>query len=54
VKEAEALVEKEVQEAEKTPPPDIEELFMHVYGDMPLKLKEQLEELKTEVREDDR
>ena len=53
VKEAEAFVEKEVQEAEKTPPPSVEELFIHVYGDMPLKLKEQLEELKTEVQVDE-
>jgi len=51
VKEAETFVDKEVQEAEKTPPLSAEELFIHVYADMPLKLKEQLEELKTEVQE---
>ncbi|MFC2165604.1 pyruvate dehydrogenase (acetyl-transferring) E1 component subunit alpha [Acidobacteriota bacterium] len=54
VKQAEAFVEKEVQEAEKTPPPSVEELFIHMYEDMPLKLKEQLEELKTEVQENER
>jgi len=53
MKEAEAFVEKEVQEAEETPPPSVEELFIHMYEDMTLKLKEQLEELKTEVREDE-
>jgi len=46
-KEIEALVEEEVREAEQTPPPRIEELFVHTYSEMPPKLREQMDDLKS-------
>jgi len=52
-KDAKEHVEKEVKDAEATPPPAIEVLFSHTYSDMPLKLKEQMEDLKADQREDD-
>lgn len=53
VDKAEAFIEHEVKAAEETPPPAVEELFSHVYAKMPPKLKEQLEELKAELKEGD-
>lgn len=49
--EAATLVEKAVEEAEKTPLPAIEELFIYTYKNMHPNLKEQLEELQAFLRE---
>lgn len=49
--EAATLVEKAVEEAEKTPLPAIEELFVYTYKNMHSNLKEQLEELQAFLRE---
>lgn len=49
--EAATLVEKAVEEAEKTPLPAIEELFVYTYKNMHSNLKEQLEELRAFLRE---
>jgi pyruvate dehydrogenase E1 component alpha subunit len=46
-----AIVEKAVEEAEKTPLPAIEDLFIHTYKIMPQHLKEQMEELKAFLKE---
>lgn len=51
--EAEQLVEKEVRDAEAIPAPTIEELFSYTYSDMPLKLKEQMDELQAGASGDD-
>lgn len=53
INEAETFVEKEVKEAEKTPRPSLEELFIYLYADLPDKLKEQLDALKAEVQEEE-
>jgi pyruvate dehydrogenase E1 component alpha subunit len=45
------IVEKAVEEAEKTPLPAIEDLFIHTYKIMPQHLKEQMEELKAFLKE---
>ncbi|MBN1224593.1 MAG: pyruvate dehydrogenase (acetyl-transferring) E1 component subunit alpha [Candidatus Aminicenantes bacterium] len=47
-KEAAGMIEREVREAEQTPAPSIEDLFIHTYATMPPKLKEQMEETKAE------
>jgi pyruvate dehydrogenase E1 component alpha subunit len=52
-KDAEEQVEKEVRDAEATPSPPIEDLFSHTYSDIPQKLKEQMDELKAGLNEDD-
>jgi len=52
--DAEKHVDNEVKEAEATPSPAIEDIFSYVYSDMPPKLKEQLDELKTGLHEDER
>lgn len=49
--EAEATVNSAVEEAEKTPSPSIEEIFIHTYKNMTPNLKEQLEELKVYLKE---
>ncbi|NOR15104.1 MAG: pyruvate dehydrogenase (acetyl-transferring) E1 component subunit alpha [Candidatus Aminicenantes bacterium] len=48
---AEAFIEKAVKAAEDTPPPTIEELFTYTYKTLPPDLAEQLEELKTYLKE---
>jgi pyruvate dehydrogenase E1 component alpha subunit len=53
-KEAEERIEREVKDAEATPSPSIEDLFSHTYAEMPQKLKEQMNELKAGLSEDDR
>jgi pyruvate dehydrogenase E1 component alpha subunit len=45
-KAAEELINKAVAEAEDTPPPQPEDLFIHTYKEMPPKLVEQLSELR--------
>ncbi len=49
--EAEATVNRAVEEAEKTPLPRIEEIFIYTYKNMTPNLKEQLEELKVYLKE---
>jgi pyruvate dehydrogenase E1 component alpha subunit len=49
--EAEELVNESVKEAEKTPPPSVEDIFVYNYKDITLPLKEQMEELKVYLRE---
>jgi len=48
------FVTEGVEEAEKTPPPSIEEMFLFTYEDMTPQLEEQLEELKASLKEKDR
>jgi pyruvate dehydrogenase E1 component alpha subunit len=45
-KEAEVLISKALEEAESTPPPRPEDLFMHTYKDMTPELNDQLAELR--------
>lgn len=49
--EAETTVNSAVEEAEKTPSPSIEEIFIYTYKNMTPNLKEQLEELKVYLKE---
>ncbi len=49
--EAEATVNKAVEEAEETPLPRIEDIFIYTYKNMTPNLKEQLEELKVYLKE---
>jgi len=53
-KEAEATVNSAVEEAEKTPLPSIEEIFIYTYKNMTPNLKEQLEELKVYLKEEEK
>ena len=43
-KELEDLIAKTITEVERAPPPPLESLFADVYGEMPLNLKEEMEE----------
>ncbi len=45
-KEAEVLISKALEEAESTPPPRPEDLFIHTYKDMTPELNDQLAELR--------
>ena len=45
-KEAEDLINKAIEEAESTPPPRPEDLFIHTYKDMTPELNDQLAELR--------
>lgn len=49
--ETEVTINSAVQEAEETPPPSIEEIFIYTYKDMTPNLKEQMEELKAYLKE---
>ena len=50
-RDAEVFIEEAVKAAEDTSPPTIEELFTHTYKTLPPDLEEQLEELKTYLKE---
>lgn len=52
--DAEKYVDREVKEAAATSVPAVEDIFSHVYSSMPHKLKEQMEELKTGLKKDNR
>jgi pyruvate dehydrogenase E1 component alpha subunit len=49
--DVEVFIEEAVKAAEDTSPPTIEELFTHTYKTLPPDLEEQLEELKTYLKE---
>jgi pyruvate dehydrogenase E1 component alpha subunit len=51
--DATLAINRAIEEAEKTPPLSIEELFIHTYQEMPPHLKTQLEELKAFLKEKD-
>jgi pyruvate dehydrogenase E1 component alpha subunit len=51
-KAADELINKAVAEAEDTPPPRPEDLFIHTYKEMPPKLVEQLSELRESLKEE--
>ncbi len=53
-KEADELVNHAVAEAEGTPPPGPEDLFVHTYKEMPPDLAEQLAELRESLKEERR
>ena len=48
---ASALVERAVEDAERLPPPQPEDVFRFTYGDIPKKLSGQLEELRAYLKE---
>ena len=47
---AKGLIKKSVKKAESLPPHDVEDLFRHMYGEMPDNLKEQMEYLKESIK----
>jgi pyruvate dehydrogenase E1 component alpha subunit len=49
--EAKTTINRAIEEAEETPPPSIEELFIHTYKNMTSHLKEQMKELKVYLEE---
>ena len=53
-KEAEDLINSAVEEAESTPPPRPEDLFIHTYKDMTPELNDQLAELRDLIEEEPR
>jgi pyruvate dehydrogenase E1 component alpha subunit len=53
-KEAEARINRAVEDAENTPPPTIEDLFVHTFKEMPPQLREQLADLKNFLKESGR
>ncbi len=48
--ELESTVNSAIMESEKVPPPDLDTMFEGVYTEMPWHLKEQLEDLKKDVK----
>lgn len=53
-KEAEDLITRAVEEAESTPPPRAEDLFIHTYKEMTPELNDQLAELRDLIKEEPR
>ena len=53
-KEAEEWINRAVSEAEDSPPPAPEDLFVHTYKEMPPDLAEQLSELRQSIKEGQR
>ncbi len=49
--DAESRINQAVDEAENTPPPPVEDLFLHTYKEMPPQLREQLDDLKDFLKE---
>jgi pyruvate dehydrogenase E1 component alpha subunit len=52
--QAAVLAEKAVEVAESVPSPQPEEIFVHTYKNLPPNLKEQLEELKAFIKEEEK
>jgi len=52
--DAETRINRAIEEAENTPPPPLEDLFIHTFKEMPPQLKEQLDELKDFLKESGR
>ncbi|MGB7295737.1 MAG: pyruvate dehydrogenase (acetyl-transferring) E1 component subunit alpha [Candidatus Aminicenantales bacterium] len=53
-KKADEWINKAVAEAEETPPPNPDDLFIHTYKEMPPDLEEQLSELRESLKEERR
>jgi pyruvate dehydrogenase E1 component alpha subunit len=51
LEEAKAEVAKAVEEYEKLPERDVEEIFKYTFAEMPWNLKEQLEDLRSYLKE---
>lgn len=48
--QAEEKISEAVKKAESTPPPEVEEIFQHMYAEMNENLREQMEELKGSLK----